>query len=259
MTPTRSPAASLDLAPSAPAARQASPRSAHEIEAEALAQAASTRSVYVYQVPVRLWHLTNALSILVLALTGYLIASPLPTPGGEASEHYLMGYIRFTHFAAGYVLAIGLLGRIYWAFVGNDYARELFWVPLFQLAYWQDVWAMIKWYGFASPRPGQYIGHNPLARFAMFFAFLVPCVFMVLTGFAMYAEGQQVGSWQEAAFGWVIPLMGQSQDVHTWHHLGMWAILCFIILHIYAGVREEILGRSSMASTMISGYRTFKD
>lgn len=229
------------------------------VEQSEIDQGRATRSVYVYQVPVRLWHAVNGIAILVLALTGYLIASPLPSPGGEASAHYMMGYIRFTHFAAGYVLAIGLLGRIYWAFVGNPYARELFWVPLFQLAYWQDVWAMIKWYGFASPRPGQYMGHNPLARFAMFFAFLVPLVFMVLTGFALYAEGQQAGSWFDGVFGWVIPLFGQSQDVHTAHHLGMWAVLCFIIMHVYAGIREEIVGRSSMLSTMISGYRTFKD
>ena len=233
--------------------------SAKDADDQELARASATRSVYVYEVPVRLWHWINAASILVLSLTGYLIASPLPSPGGEASDHFMMGYIRFVHFAAGYVLAIGLLGRIYWAFVGNYYARELFWVPLFQWAYWEDVWAMIKWYGFASPRPGQYIGHNPLARFAMFFVFLVPCIAMVLTGFAMYSEGQQPGTWYEGLFGWVIPLFGQSQDVHTWHHLGMWWILCFIMIHVYAAVREEILGRASMASTMLSGYRTFKD
>jgi len=60
-------------------------------------------------------------------------------------------------------------------------------------------------------------------------------------------------------FGWVITLLGQSQDVHTWHHLGLWAVVIFIILHVYAAVREEILGRTSMVSTMVSGYRTFKD
>lgn len=230
-----------------------------QVDRQQLAEAQSIRSVYVYELPVRLWHLVNALAIVVLAVSGWLIASPLHSPGGEASSHYLMGYIRFTHFAAGYVLAVGLLGRIYWAFVGNWYARELFWVPLFQWAYWQDLWAMLKWYGFASARPGQYIGHNPLARMAMFFLFLLPLVFMLLTGFALYAEGQQVGSWFEGIFGWVIPLFGSSQDVHTAHHLGMWTVFCFVIVHVYAAVREEILGRSSMVSTMVSGHRTFKD
>jgi Ni/Fe-hydrogenase 1 B-type cytochrome subunit len=39
----------------------------------------------------------------------------------------------------------------------------------------------------------------------------------------------------------------------------MWVIICFVILHIYFAIRDEIVGRSSMVSTMISGHRTFKD
>jgi Ni/Fe-hydrogenase 1 B-type cytochrome subunit len=229
------------------------------IDEGAVAQGRSIKSVYVYEAPVRLWHWINALAITVLALTGYFIGSPLPTQPGEASANYLMGYIRFAHFAAGYVLAVGLLGRTYWAIVGNHHARELYWVPLFTRAYWVEVLGMLKWYAFISPRPGRYVGHNPLARFAMFFGYLLLTVFMIVTGFALYGEGAQMGSWQERMFGWVIPLFGQSQDVHTWHHLGMWALIVFIIVHVYAAIREDIMGRSSVVSTMISGHRTFKD
>jgi Ni/Fe-hydrogenase 1 B-type cytochrome subunit len=39
----------------------------------------------------------------------------------------------------------------------------------------------------------------------------------------------------------------------------MWLIICFSILHIYAAVREEIMSRQSMISTMVSGWRMFKD
>ncbi|MEY4737621.1 MAG: Ni/Fe-hydrogenase, b-type cytochrome subunit [Pseudomonadota bacterium] len=224
-----------------------------------VAHASTIKSVYVYEAPVRVWHWINALAIMVLAVSGYLIGSPLPTVAGEASDHYVMGYIRFAHFAAGYVLAVGLLGRIYWAVVGNHHARELFWVPIFQRAYWVELLGMLKWYAFLSPRPGRFVGHNPLARFAMVFGFLLLAVFMVVTGFALYGEGAQMGSWQERMFGWVIPLMGQSQDVHTWHHFGLWGMGIFVILHVYAAIREDIMGRSSVVSTMISGYRTFKD
>lgn len=233
--------------------------SATVAEERELAQGQSIKSVYVYEAPVRIWHWINALAITVLAVTGYFIAKPLPTMPGEASAHFLMGYIRFAHFAAGYALAIGLLGRTYWAFVGNYHARELFWLPIFQKAYWVEVWSMLKWYAFVSPRPGRYVGHNPLARMAMVTLFLFTSVFMVVTGFALYGEGSQMGSWQERMFGWVIPLMGQSQDVHTWHHMGLWVMVIFVIVHVYAAIREDIMGRQSIVSTMISGYRTFKD
>jgi Ni/Fe-hydrogenase 1 B-type cytochrome subunit len=213
---------------------------------------------YVYEAPVRLWHWINAACIVVLAITGYLIGSPLATQPGEASAHFLMGYIRFAHFSAGYVFAIGLLGRAYWALVGNHHARELFSVPVLSKAYWTDFLSWLRYYLFIGPTPEPTFGHNPLSRFAMFFVFLLSSLFMVLTGFALYGEGSQMGSWQERMFGWVLPLLGQSQQVHTLHHFGMWVIVAFILLHVYAAVREEINGRLSLIGAMISGYKTFK-
>jgi Ni/Fe-hydrogenase 1 B-type cytochrome subunit len=62
-----------------------------------------------------------------------------------------------------------------------------------------------------------------------------------------------------AVFGWVIPLIGSSMQVHSLHRLGMWLTLIFVMLHVYAAIREDIMGRQSIVSTMISGYRTFKD
>ena len=56
-------------------------------------KAVEVQSVYVYEAPVRLWHWVNALAIVALALTGYFIASPLPSVPGEASDYYVMGYI----------------------------------------------------------------------------------------------------------------------------------------------------------------------
>ncbi len=231
------------------------------IDEAAVRQAPRLSAVYVYEAPVRLWHWINALAIVVLAATGYFIGQPLPSVPGEASAHYLMGYIRFVHFAAGYVLAVGLVGRAYWALVGNAHARELFTVPITRAAYWREVRAMLAWYAFIRPRPNQYVGHNPLARLMMFFGFLLLALFMVATGFALYGEGAQAGHWSHTLFtSWVVPLFGgNSQDVHTWHRLGMWAMVCFVMLHVYAAIREDIMGRQSMVSTMISGHRNFKD
>jgi len=228
------------------------------VDPKAIAQGHAIRSVYVYEAPVRLWHWINALCITVLAVTGYFIGSPLPTMPGEASAHFLMGYIRFAHFAAAYLFAIGLAGRIYWALVGNHHARELFTLPIFTPAYWREVITMLRWYAFLIPQPSQYVGHNPLARAAMFFGFFLFSLFMTATGFALYGEGTGPGSWAHRVFGWVIPLMGQSQDVHTWHHLGMWGMVIFITVHVYAAIREDIMGRQSIVSTMVSGHRTFK-
>ncbi len=217
-------------------------------------------AVYVYEAPLRLWHWINAFSIGVLVLTGYFIGSPLPTMPGEASDHFLMGYIRFAHFSAGYILAVGFLFRIYWAVVGNMHARQIFMPPIRDKAWWDGVWHEVKWYAFVTREPRKYIGHNPLATLVMHVMIVWGLVFMLVTGFALYGEGAGMNSWQYTLFSsWVIPLFGQSQGVHTWHHLVMWWIICFAIIHVYVAIREDIMSRQSIVSTMISGWRTFKD
>jgi Ni/Fe-hydrogenase 1 B-type cytochrome subunit len=222
-------------------------------------KAISRQSVYVYEAPVRIWHWVNAFAILTLALTGYFIGSPLPAMPGEASANFLMGYIRFAHFAAGQVLAVFLILRIYWIFVGNVHARQIFYVPFWKGQYWKEWWHEVKWYTFLTSKPKKYVGHNPLAQFTMFFAFTLPLIFMVISGFALYSEGTGIDSWQHALFGWVFSIFPNSQDVHTLHHLGMWVILLFVMIHIYVAVREDIMSRQSIISSMISGERMFKD
>jgi Ni/Fe-hydrogenase 1 B-type cytochrome subunit len=216
-------------------------------------------SIYVYEAPLRLWHWVNALSIVVLAVTGYLIAHPLPSPPGEASANFQMGYIRFAHFAAAYIFAIGFLGRIYWAIAGNHHARQIFYIPFWSARWWHEVFHEARWYLFLARAPKKYLGHNPLAQLAMFFLFTVTAIFMILTGGAMYAEGAGQESWQFKVFGWVTALFVNTQNLHTWHHLGLWVIVTFVMIHIYAAVREDIVSRQSIISTMISGERMFKD
>ncbi len=221
---------------------------------------AAGKTVFVYEAPVRLWHWLNALSIAVLAVTGWFIASPLPSVAGEASDTFLMGYIRFTHFAAAYVFAVGFLARVYWALVGNHHARQLFRLPLTDAKWWAGLLKELRWYFFLEKRPHKYVGHNPLAHLIMFLAITLGGVIMMVTGFALYGEGAQEGHWTHSLFtSWVIPLFGQSQAVHSWHHLVAWGIVTFVIVHVYAALREEVMSRQTMISAMISGSRTFRE
>jgi Ni/Fe-hydrogenase 1 B-type cytochrome subunit len=222
-------------------------------------KAVERQSVYVYEAPVRLWHWVNAFAILTLALTGYFIGSPLPAMPGEASANFLMGYIRFTHFAAGQILAVALILRFYWVFVGNVHARQIFYVPFWSGRFWKEWLHEVRWYTFLARQPKKYVGHNPLAQFTMFLMFTLPLIFMVITGFALYSEGAGRDSWEYSLFGWVFSIWPNSQDVHTYHHLGMWLILTFVMIHIYVAVREDIMSRQSIISSMISGERMFKD
>jgi Ni/Fe-hydrogenase 1 B-type cytochrome subunit len=217
--------------------------------------------VYVWQVPVRIWHWVMAVAMVVLAVTGYLIGSPLPSVGGEASNHFMFGYIRFAHFAAAYLFTISFLLRLLWVFVGNRFAREIYLVPLKMLspAWWGGMFSQIKYYLFLTPKARAWQGHNPLAMAAMFFMYVLGTVFMICTGFALYGEGLGMESWAFGMFtSWVQPLAGDSQNLHTLHHLGMWYLIVFSIVHIYMVIREDICSEETVISTMVNGWRVAK-
>jgi Ni/Fe-hydrogenase 1 B-type cytochrome subunit len=215
--------------------------------------------IYVYEAPLRLWHWVNALCIVVLCITGYLIGKPLPSVPGEASFSFAFGYVRLIHFGAGQILALALLGRIVWAFLGNHHAHQLFLPPFWSGKWWGEVLHEVRWYSFMEKTPKKYVGHNPLAQLSMFCLFLLPLLNSVVTGFALYGEGTGIDSGWYQAFSWVFSLYGDSFNVHTIHRLSMWVIVCFSIIHIYVAIREDIMSRQSLVSTMISGWRYFKD
>jgi Ni/Fe-hydrogenase 1 B-type cytochrome subunit len=138
----------------------------------------------------------------------------------------------------------------------------MFLVPLFVFkpAWWRSFFRVLGHYLFIRRDNDWHYGHNQLAMAAMFGMYLLGSVFMVVTGFALYGEGTGMGSWQYSLFSsWVIPLFGQSQDVHTWHHGGMWYLVCFTIVHLYFVIREDITSGLTVVSSMISGWRDIKN
>ena len=81
---------------------------------------------------------------------------------------------------------------------------------------------------------------------------------MIVTGLALYGEGEGQGTMLANLFGWVGPLLGGSQQMHTFHHLAMWAIVVFSLVHVYAVMRADMMGGQSTVSVIVSGYRYFR-
>jgi Ni/Fe-hydrogenase 1 B-type cytochrome subunit len=243
-----------------PASEEPSPPSAAILPtiASARVREVETRGIRVYGWGLRTWHWVTAGCIVTLAVTGYLIGSPLPSIGGEASDHFMFGKIRFIHFSAGLVLAVAFVYRVLLAVVGGPLHREIFAPRIDKPRFRRDFVAELKWYAFLRREPNPTVGHNPIAQVLMFALFTLPVAFMVVTGLSLYAEGQGQGTMLDRLFGWVGPALGGSQPMHTYHHLTMWAIVGFVILHVYAVTREDVLGGQSTLSVIVSGYRYFR-
>ena len=84
----------------------------------------SLREVYVWELPVRIFHWVNATAIVVLCVTGYIIGNPPAIQHATPPEaNYWFGWVRFIHFAAAFVFILNFIVRLYWAFAGNSFAR----------------------------------------------------------------------------------------------------------------------------------------
>lgn len=212
---------------------------------------------YIYALPVRLWHWTMALAIGVLIVTGYIIGNPWHSITGDPTYLFYMGYTRLAHFVAAYVVLVGLLLRVLYALIGNSYSREIFVIPVWRGEWWNDLYHDILWYLFIEKTPRIHMGHNPLAQCGMA-GFMLFLLLMISTGFGMY---QEVGNPVILApFRAVVDfaytyLNGNTIDLHNWHRLGMKLVIAFIMVHLYMVWREETMGKTTLISTMVSGFR----
>jgi Ni/Fe-hydrogenase 1 B-type cytochrome subunit len=216
------------------------------------------QQVYVYEAPVRIWHWVMMLAMLVLVPTGYLIGSPWWGPREEASFTYFFGNVRMAHFIAAMIFVVAFLVRLYWAIVGNHHARAIFIPPVWSPTWWRGMFQQAGYYLFMKKESPLWIGHNPLAQFAMWAMYVLGSFVIILTGLSLYSEQFGWGSVWMNLFGWVNVLLGSSQMVRTVHHLSMWYLLLFAIVHIYMVFREDIMSQQSVVGTMISGIRSFK-
>lgn len=210
--------------------------------------------VYVWERPVRIYHWLNALCIVVLCVTGYLIGNPivLQHGGNDASMLYFFGWIRFIHFAAAYVFLVNFIVRIYWGFVGNQYSDWKNYFP-YSKKHFQNMWdvlmvdiLMIK------KKDIETAGHNAVANFTYFLTFLA-FLLSVVTGFGMYSAMSD--NWFSSLFHWVIPFFGGDLILRMIHHVTMWFFVVFTIFHVYLVFYHDYVDGSGVLSSMAGGWK----
>ena len=198
-------------------------------------------------------HWISAFCVVVLAVTGFYIGMPYFIASGDTGQHFLMGWVRFTHFTAAAVLVMTAIVRVYWLFMGNQFER---WSALFPLRPrdWDNLWRMVKYYLMIKPDEApKYLGHNPLQQMTYTAIYAVAGV-MVLTGFAMYGQFNPGGIFY-MAFNWVNGVLGGLQVTHFVHHVATWVFLIFIPFHVYLAIRADHMERTGTISSIISGGR----
>jgi Ni/Fe-hydrogenase 1 B-type cytochrome subunit len=227
----------------------------------------------VWDASTRWFHWINALCVLGLMLVGVIIlfADSLGVPpAGRVT-------LKTLHVWTGYVMIVNLLWRFIWAFFGNRYAR------------WQAILpggdgyvAALRAYAaaFLAGRPTHYLGHNPIARIAIF-AILLLLVIQAATGLLLAGTDifyPPFGSW---VAGWVAApnidpatLTAVSRDhmdpsayaamrsfrapFAELHEFGFYAVAAFVFLHVVAVVVTELREGGTLVSAMLTGQKIVK-
>jgi len=215
------------------------------------------KRVYVWEVPVRIFHWINVLSLTVLVLSGFLIANPpVLLSNAEPFNLHMFGTVRFLHFSAAYIFFFNMILRIYWSFVGN------------QFSHWRAFWPFTKknWSNFKhvlkidillkndkKPQDKDIsIGHNSVATFSYLVMFFVALI-QIATGFGLYADSSSF--WLPKLFNWVVPLLGGDFMTRTIHHITTWVFIFFALVHIYLVFYHDWLEGRGEVSSMFGGYK----
>jgi Ni/Fe-hydrogenase 1 B-type cytochrome subunit len=214
---------------------------------------AEIRRVYVWELPVRLYHWVNALCVVVLCATGYLIGAPLALHSAqEASFGYWFGTVRFIHFVAAFVFFFNFVVRIYWGFVGNNWSRWGEFLP-FRKHQRREALEVLK-VDILQAKASHLlsIGHNPIAGFTYFLSFLA-FLFQCVTGFGLYAAMSTAKL--PRLFVWIVPLMGGDFAVRQWHHMAMWFFVVFAMIHVYLVFYHDYVEGRGVISSMAGGWK----
>ena len=215
-----------------------------------IARVWESESRYVFQLSLRLVHWTVFFAAIVLSLTGYWIGTgDLPAgPGGV----FQMGWVRYVHMVAGWVLLAALLLRVYLFFFGNEYVRWTGFIP-HRKEHWREMKGVFLFYVFArSHSPYEDFGHNRLAAFFYLGVYLL-LLFMVVSGLALH--GMAFASGWQSFLTWPLAIVS-APTLRFMHHMGMWFLWGFVVHHMASAVLVDRETRGGLMGGIFSGYKS---
>lgn len=204
--------------------------------------------VYVWDRIVRVFHW----SLVVLFCTSYLT-------GDE---------IEWLHVYSGYGIAMLILARTLWGFIGSTHARfkDFLYSPL-------SAWEYLK--TLAAGKPKDYLGHNP-AGAMMVFALLIGIFLTTLSGMKLYAVEEGAGPLAQQINVQLISTAYADNDEHEhheteysndeeheaeeefWEEIHEFAVnfmLLLVLLHIIGVILSSRAHGENLVQAMITGYK----
>jgi len=206
--------------------------------------------VCVWEFPVRFTHWMNFLCLIALSITGYYIGNPFMH--AISTRQYIMGWMRFIHFVSAYIFLMMIIIRIYWMFAGNKYASWKAFFP-FDKKGLRQIAESIRFYLLISSKHSHMLGHSAIAG-ATYLAVFLLFIVEIITGFALYSLSQPSSAIMFLLGGWSLNIVS-IQTARLYHHLIMWALISFFIMHVYISWMVDSTERNGLMGSIFGGYK----
>lgn len=211
-----------------------------------------------YSAAYRWQHWIRAFSIVALTATGFYLAVPSITPAvTDEPTNFLYGLFRSWHIIIGFVFIAAILLKSYLFLFAKKQANErsalcdvinpVIWVK------------QIGFYLLISKHPHLRGVYNPL-QFAAYALFYIMAFGLIITGLILfvhvYHEG--LGAILYEPMRSIEVLLGGLAMVREIHHLLMWGVILFLVVHIYLAVYNAIFIKEGTLDSIISGIKWHK-
>ena len=213
---------------------------------------------YEFSGVLRINHWIRVVTMIVLTVTGFYLATPFLTPiVNDEPTNFMYALWRFWHIVFGFLLIGTTIFKIYLFIFDRQSQNE-------RVSFWDflspKIWIQqIKYYLLIGTHPEARGIYNPL-QFIAYFIIFVTLILISLTGLILhmhvYHEG--MGGLMYDMLRPFEVMMGGLAMVREIHHITMWIFLLFIPIHIYMAVFNSVYGKSGAMDAIFSGYTWHK-
>ena len=226
---------------------------------------ATRRIAYRHRLPTRIWHWVNAATVFVMLMSGLMILNAHPRlywgkyganfdhpwinfgvrpfPGwATIPSTYNLAAARIWHLAFAWVLVVGLVAFLLTSLWNRHVQSDL--APTRNELAPGHVWKDIKAHArLQFPTGEAALRYNTLQKISYVSIIFVFLPLMILTGLAMSPS-------MDAAWPWLVDLVGGRQSARSIHFIVAFLILAFIVVHL---VMVVLAGPLNEIWSMISG------
>jgi Ni/Fe-hydrogenase 1 B-type cytochrome subunit len=217
----------------------------------------------------RINHWVVAISMIVAIVTGLYIGHPYYQSfiADSAVDKYVMAWNRLAHFIVAIIFDVSSIVVAYLYFFSRFEKPYKKLIPTFRnIKEFLDVLVNLITLNRVKKFDSS---HSDSFNAIFFFVFHMLLLWMLLTGLQMYVHGlasglSSIGEWWPAmlhlATDWTVVVTGGTfMDVRISHHYSMYAIIAWIMFHVYYQVWRTIFWKEGDINIVVGGNKFIKE